>query len=169
MSLVIGLSLAVLLSLLPLPPGSSFFAAVLFGTLAALGLKWPQIASYPYRVWNRLAREFSRFARFWLTSISFYIIVFSVGRGGSRLRTDGPTASESLWMPRNAFASECNPLRSPTSDGIVRRSCAANYVSWCVRSGNLWAICLLPFIVLLATFDSDQQQTNVPENLYTLF
>jgi hypothetical protein len=42
------------------------------------------------------------------------------------------------------------------------------YAQWVIRTGQWWRFALLPFMMLLSTFEIDDR-TNVPTNTYTLF
>jgi hypothetical protein len=169
MGLTGGLLTGVLLSL-PVSPRWSASGVFVALVLALPGLLWPQTVSIPYRVWNKLAREFTRCARLWLTGICFYIAFVAVGRLGSSLRLARPTADGSLWVPRQSGA----PTAYGSPHGVVtaeasQGSWVSAFVSWAVRSGNGWACCLLPFMALLSVLEPAQENGNVPADIYTLY
>jgi hypothetical protein len=170
MSLVSGLLIGALLSLRMSP--CWFAVGVVVALMLSLpGLLWPQTVSIPYRVWNKLAYEFSRFARLWLTGICFYIVFVTVGRLGSSFKLASLAADESLWVSREISA----PAAYGSSHGIIREEPSEEgwvsaFVSWAMQSGNGWACCLLPFLMLLSAFESEQQEeSDLPTHTYTLF
>lgn len=137
--------------------------------LALPGLLWPQMMVLPYRVWNRLAREVARFASLILMSTCFYIVLVAVGRAGSTLNLAHSMAPPSSWVPRDTLAPTTYPYQHgiPTNDSRSR-GWIASLVSWGRASGNLWVCCLVPFLILLSVFASEQE-SNVPTDIYTLF
>ena len=141
----------------------------LFLVLALPALLRPQIVSALYIAWNKLAREFARCARLWLMGICFYIIFFVVGRSGSSLRLTSPGSGMSLWVPRatlepTAYVSQYDA----TTGGSIQQGWISIFLSWAVRSGNLWACCLLPFFILLRAFETEEE-SSFPTNIYTLY
>jgi hypothetical protein len=146
-------------------------SGMVFALLMAVpGSLRPRIASRPYRLWNLLARRFVRLARFWVTGVCFYIICTSVGLTGSRARLAQPAANETLWVARTAS--------TPTTDvhhhngappEFAQKGWIRAYFTWAQQSGNLWALCLLPFLIILSALENDQAQNPVAANVYTLF
>lgn len=137
--------------------------------IAPIGLVWPMAVSKPYKAWNLLARYFAASARLALSGISFYIIVVTAGKMGSSLRLTAPAPTRSGWAPRDTLSGErlISPDIFPTRPSIDR-SWILDYVSWAARSRNLWAVSLLPFLILLAAFETDTQRS-VPSETYTLY
>jgi hypothetical protein len=136
--------------------------------LAVPGLVWPQVVMLPYRLWNRLARDFVRCARMILTAICFCIIIV-VGRLGSSMLVSRPSAGQSLWIPRGtllpmAYASQ----HASATVQPPRQSWIAQFLTWTVRSGNLWACCLLPFLLLLTVLEPEYEP-HMLTDIYTLF
>jgi hypothetical protein len=137
--------------------------------LALPGLLWPQTVSLPYRIWNKLAREFTRCARLWLTGICYYIAFVAVGRLGSSLSLARP-AEGSLWAPRPTG----RPAAYGSPQGVItaeaaRGSWVSAFVAWAVQSGNGWACCVLPFVALLSVLEPEQESSDVSTNIYTLY
>jgi hypothetical protein len=136
--------------------------------LAVPGLLWPKIVMLPYRLWNRLARDFVRYARMILTAICFCIIIV-VGRLGSSMMVSRPSAGQSLWIPRGtlspmAYASQ----HASVTAHLPRQNWIAQFFTWTIRSGNLWACCLLPFLLLLALLEPEYEP-HILTDIYTLF
>jgi hypothetical protein len=168
-SLVSGLMVSILCALLISPhwfaSGAAFAVAV-----AVPGLLQPQIASLPYRAWNKLARAFVRVARFWVTGVCFYIICVTVGLSGSHARLAQPTSNESLWVARRISTSTTyNHKYDGASQEFAQKGWIRAYFAWAVGSGNFWAVCLLPFLMLLAALENDDNRSPVAANIYTLF
>jgi len=143
---------------------------VLTLVLAFPGLLRPQIVSIPYLAWNKLAREFARCSRILVMGICYYVIFAAVGRAGSKLMLSRPLSSRSLWIPLEALspAAYVNQY-SVIKDNSPGEGWISTYLLWAVRSGNLWACCLLPFLLLLSALESDQNTSEFPTSTYTLF
>jgi len=138
--------------------------------LASPGLLWPQTVSIPYRVWNKLAREFTRCARLWLTCICFYTTFVAVGRLGSSLRLARPTAEVTLWVTRQTGTSAPYGIPHGAVTAEARQgSWVSAFVSWAVQSCNGWACYLLPFMALLSVLEPEVENGDVPANIYTLY
>jgi hypothetical protein len=164
LSLVIGVLFAVLRSLL-LSPGSIVSAAVLILVLAAPGLFRPQLALLPYRAWNKLARLALQGFHEVLLRACFYTVFVAARWGGfvdSNLGLARSDSEESMWFARE---------KTGPAAFIVPRDIGrfAEFVSWARLSGNLWAIALLPSMLLLSLLDTDRRQQKLPDNIYTLF
>lgn len=168
-SLCSGLLIGLLSALLISPPWFGI-GVMLALVLACPGLLWPQAIARPYAVWNRRARYFGRAAHLWLMGICFYIIFVAVGRTGSSLRLAHPPPTTSLWVPRGTLAPSAYGSQHGASDGAsLQKGWIATFLSWAVRSGNFWALSLLPFFILLSALQIDQKKSNFPANIYTLF
>lgn len=134
--------------------------------LAALpGWRWPAAAARPYALWNRCAGAYARAARFLLLRICYYLIFAIAGLAGSGLRIDRNRTSH--WIPRvtianNAYSSqfdwECRASGSWTRD----------YCGWTSRSGQLWALGLLPFLICIAALETGKSR-EYTGSIYTLF
>jgi hypothetical protein len=142
------------------PPGRAGGLAVGVGVLLAVsGWFRPEIARVPYRGWNVLARGVARLTRFWVTALLLWVVLFVVGRTGSRMRMGPSPGSGSGWMPAEA-AEEVEP------GGEV--GWARSYLAWARGSGNLWSVVLLPFLWVLASVQ-DSEERAVPTETYTLY
>ena len=164
-SLVGGLFTGALLACLASPRWVAM-GGVAAVVLAVPGLLWPRLVSLPYRVWNKLAREFARYAGLWLMAICFYIIFVAVGRVGSSLALL-PSPTGSLWTAREA--QEREGWQGIRPEESLRKGWIAAFISWAARSGNWWACCLLPFLMMLAAFESEPETNGLPTSIYTLF
>jgi hypothetical protein len=149
-----------------------WFMLVIGGALvlAAPGLWRPQIASLPYRAWNKLGRIFARSARGWLLLICYYLIFVAVGRTGSSLRLSRPAPTESQWLPRNTYTPSADDVsRGITMEMALRRRWAGSLLVWATTTRNWWVCCLLPFLLLYAALDSEREEQVFPVGIYTLF
>jgi hypothetical protein len=128
------------------------------------GWMWPQIIKFFYRAWNKLAREFARFARFWVLAVFYYVVFTPVAWSGSLFRVAMPKPGESLWMKHQTLSMEAHLQPSST------RSWISAYLSWCGGAQNLWGVWLVPFLLLLSLLGTDEQhKDSVPSNIYTLY
>jgi hypothetical protein len=162
---LIGLVSALLISL-------QWFAlgGIPVAVLACTGLLWRRAIRRAYAVWNRLALNFGRAAQLLLMGICFYIIFVAVGRTGSALRLAHPSPTASLWVSRGTLAPSAYVSQYGARDGVsLQKGWIATFLSWAVRSGNWWALSLLPFLILLSALQIDEEKSTFPANIYTLF
>jgi hypothetical protein len=169
MSLGSGLLIGLLLALL-MSPRWFGFGVMLALVLALPGLLWPQAIARPYMAWNRLARYFASAASLRLMRICYYIVFVAVGRTGSSLSLAHPPSTTSLWIPRGTLA----PSAYVSQHGVATKASpeqgwVAAFLSWAAQSGNVWALSLLPFFILLVALRTDQKKSSFPANIYTLF
>lgn len=145
------------------------FGVSLAIVLALSGRLRPEAISLPYRAWNKLARYYGSAAEVALTAIWFYIVFAAVGKLGSSLRLARPTSNESLWLLRRTcgvtiYGSHHDLQTKPSN----KKHWTCAFVSWTLKSGNVWAICLLPFLLLISIVETPDHET-FPSNIYTLF
>jgi hypothetical protein len=168
-SAVSGVLVGILSALLVAPEwiGTGVILALL---MAVPGFLWPQFVSRPYQVWNRLARYFARRACLVLIGVCYFVIFVAVGRAGSSLQILRPTFSSSLWLPRGTLTPAAYFHQyDVTVKGFPQTGWVRSYFSWALGSGNVWAVCLLPFLLLLKSLQVDQKSSSFPTNIYTLF
>jgi hypothetical protein len=163
-----GLLIGTIASLF-LSPGWFVSGAAFAVAMAVPGLLRPQIASFPYRAWNKLARQFARVARFCVTGICYYGIFVTVGQTGSAVRLIRPTPHGSLWVSRRGSALPRYPHPDGIAQELPQRSWIRSYCAWAVKSGNVWAVSVLPFVIVLAFFEAEQPRNALPADIYTLF
>jgi hypothetical protein len=146
-------------------------ALITTGVAAAPGLLRPRLASMPMQIWNRLARLFAHAATAWITAVCFYVVVRALGRGQvSSLRLTEAAAGQSLWAPWQDAAGHAGSGAA----GIVAvpspaRGWAGDVAAWARSSGNLWAWCLLPFLLVLAALETGGDVEAPPPGIYTLY
>jgi hypothetical protein len=101
--------------------------------------------------------------------ICFYVIFFAVGRAGSAMKLARPVPNLSLWTSKKA-----NPLAaflyefSPADRHLHPTGWLGSYLYWCKSSGQFWAVCLVPFLVMLAAVEIYTDR-RFPAGVYTLF
>jgi hypothetical protein len=140
---------------------------IFFGLLMALpGLWRPHAISGFYRAWDRWAERYALWARMLLLRICYYVVFAAVGCAGSIIRRD--PKSRSLWMPRTTLSPDAYLSQYDLTLPGVSRSWAAGYLVWAYKSGNIWACCLLPFLILIAALETQRGKAH-PASIYTLF
>jgi hypothetical protein len=141
-------------------------AAGLF--FAACGFLSPQFLSLLYRAYNKVARVITAWAITWVSFVCYFVVFRTMSFFGSRLNVDPDARRKSTWAPVNSVRTICG-FEDVSSAGS--RGWIGNYLSWCMQSKNLWALCLLPFLFLLSLVEpsSENKTGTVPENIYTLY
>ena len=167
-SISFALLISILLWLLSFPLWFGVGAILGLGP-ALFGILRPASVSLPYGFWNRMAGYFARRARVLIMGICYFVIFVTVGLAGSRILIAPPVAIKSIWVPRRTLA----PAEYASQhDSETKEAPAENWIfaflSWAKRSGNLWACCLLPFLVLLSYFETDEE-SSVSGSIYTLY
>jgi hypothetical protein len=133
------------------------------------GLLYPHKVFMPYKIWNKAARFVAHVGTIFLQSICFYVIFFAVGRAGSRLIIDLPMPQKTMWCKRRSLEPATYFSQyAGVGEGISKKGWLLNYVSWAVKSGNLWAWSLLPFLILLSVLETDKEES-ISSNIYTLY
>ena len=86
-----------------------------------------------------------------------------IALAGSKLVLKKST-EKSLWLK---WGDKINPDMAPAQ---IKKGWIVNFFSWTFKSGNLWAIFLLPFILIVKATE-DPSSTTSPElaMIYTLF
>jgi len=142
-----------------------------WGALVVIGLislRQPKLLALAYRIWNKLAREFSKKAQAYAVTVCYLVIVSTMRLCGSRILRKRP-AQTTLWTPHMSSGSE-GYRRLYSSGGAAHRNrnWLVTYSIWVFHSGNYWALSLLPFIAMLHWLDTEIEDS-FPQNLYTLF
>jgi hypothetical protein len=168
--LALSLMQATLIAVLSWLYGTQFLVWEAVAALLLIpGMIWPEILAWPYRAWNKLARTHAGFAEALILKVSFLTIIVPTAWVGSNLRLDRPQFETSLWVPRQSLpAAACKELQSMTGESH-RDNWIARYVTWACRSRQMWRLALLPFLVLLSWFQTQEEDMALPENIYTLF
>jgi len=161
--IVSGGGLWLLGSLVHVPLAWALGLAAFFAVLAVPFLN-ENLARRLYHAWNnRIAGSVSKCATAILLRICLFVIFAAVGRTGSRFAF-GPKASHTMWLAKKSGDDAGKDLLLwQGTPGWIR-----SYFSWAFRSGNSWAVVLIPFLVLLRMVSVEQQRTS-EGNIYTLF
>ena len=139
--------------------------------LALPGLLWPQAIARPYRVWNRLARYFGRAAQ---PMADGHLLLYYF-RGSGTDRVIPPAGSPDSYHSRSGSLGErlhrvpMSASMVPQPERLLRRVGLRLSSHGLSQSGNIWALSLLPFFILLSALQIDQKKSNFPANIYTLF
>jgi hypothetical protein len=138
--------------------------------MAAAGGLWPALPRMAYRTWNRLTRLGNRGLRFAVIAVCYHMVVAPVSWLGSRMKMEVGRDEGTLWQPREAVgaASYFHPYEETgafAGGGTWSRS----FRTWAAGSGNAWAVCLLPFLAVLARLEVRGEGDAVPTDIYTVF
>lgn len=167
-SSIIGLAVGMLSSLL-LSPSWFLLGVSAALVLAVAGLRRPRKLSGPYEFWNGLASKFAYFARLWIMGVCFYVTFFAVGQTGASLRLTRPNSdAKSFWLSRESLAPSAYCQYGASTKGSTPRGWISSFFSWAVGSKNLWACCLLPFLIALRMFETEEE-SSFPSSIYTLY
>ncbi len=148
---------------------SLMFGSVLLVGLPLAGLFRPEVMKKPYAFWNSAAVLFSRVARLMLTATCFYIIFLIVGRAGSAIDLSTLVKTKSLWNQRRTLAPAEFAREFPLNKKIrTSAGWLGGFRSWAWNSGQLWALFLLPFLIMLSGLENSREP-RLPDGLYTLF
>lgn len=144
---------------------------IVVGVIAAAGVGYwvPDLVRRPYAAWSLATEAYARIVRLLIKVICFFLVFVAVGRGGSELVLDRKSTRGSMWVPRGVtprehFAQDYEGA----GDNSSERAWIGSYIRWAKNSGNLWAVMLLPFLVLLSVFEPEEERS-FPDNIYTLF
>lgn len=115
------------------------------------------------KIYRKLARLARTLARNYTLAVLFHVVFPIIRLAGSKMVLEKPSAP-SLWSEWN---------KKSESELISKQSgkCwVMGYLSWCYKSGNMWALFLLPFICILkATEESADMPSSESLLMYTLF
>jgi hypothetical protein len=148
-------------------PGKVLSAAVVVVAAVAVAAVRPGAVVMPYRAWNKAARIYARGGRTVLLLLCYGVIT-SVGVLGSRLQLSRPAPNASLWYRQDGLPLEAYASQDDRPGRVWPKSQWTSLALWAVRSGNAWAVVLVPFLALIAVFDSSDRQ-EFPPGIYTLF
>lgn len=129
---------------------------------------WPWVWTIPYRAWNKMGRHYGEIARFYLLGLC-YVIVSAIGVAGPSKDFTRNARSGSGWIERELGPRLTGEGRlQHEQNAQLGRGWIRAYTLWAMRSGQLWRLALLPFLILLSTLDLDEE-SHVPTKTYTLF
>ncbi len=148
-----------------------FLLGIIIGFAFALpGLIRPQIATIPYRAFNKLVRGLIRFTNECFLLVCFFVIYIAGGKNGTCFKMARPNESKSLWVSICPDSTGVYDRNNGTSlMEFTHRSWFYPLVRWIIKSGNWWMCCLLPYMILLSIFKKEKVTTTPSDNVYTLY
>jgi hypothetical protein len=151
------------------PVWSAVAVVVVLGC-ALIGLRSPNLIFRPYRLWNKLAASLAYYVRLWLMGICFHFVFVAVGQMGSSFPLGGPRTGPSCWVKRVPHTSWApDKCAGNTIEVSPRQDWVRDFCTWTMKTGNGWALCLLPFLFLLALLEGEEEESTFPASMYTLF
>lgn len=120
-----------------------------------------------HRLWRRAAAAYARRARKAVLAILYHTVVVAAGALPSDLRLRPEGEDESQWTPRTTLPPE---EYGGQGGGLpaARTGPSGDLLAWARSSGRLWAVFLIPFLLLLAAFDP-HDAPSAPDSIYTLY
>ncbi len=124
--------------------------------------KYMPSSSIP-KFYHKASRKIFSYIRGYIVLVLYYIVFPIIALAGSKMIFKKPKGV-SAWQDWNK-ASSSNLITDSQGKNWLYQ-----YFLWSFKPGNLWAIFLLPFIVLLwATEESDSMPSPESLMIYTLF
>jgi len=168
-ALVQSVCVGVLVTLLARAAGMRYYVlpGIILGLLMILyGMGRPQATERLYRLWTRWAEYYGRWAKGYVLRICYNVVLTPVASIGSRMTGEG---GDSMWVPRPTLS----PLTYGSQYDLAYPGCSLrhfviSYPAWAYKSGNLWALGLLPFLLLIAALDHEKKES-YSGHIYTLF
>ena len=158
---MIGMGILFLLnSFLPTSKSLVSGQLVIFALLA-VGMVWPEVASLPYRIWNRLVPLICRLVQTCLLAIVYVLVFTTVGSTGSKLVLKGE-GQRSGWLHWSLNLGTVVETKKHSRSWII------NYLKWAVKSGNWWTCVLLPFWLSISAAEIEREESP-PTSTYTLY
>jgi hypothetical protein len=148
---------------------SCIYATTGIVSFALLGLIYPRLMKVPYRIWNKSAKLYARFAQTYLMAICYYIIVTIVRLAGKSRQFVPTRSSSSSWVLLRSLPGDVYDSQYEAFDPLSSRPpWIVGFVSWAWRTRNICALCVLPFLIMISVLESDNATAHAP-NIYTLF
>jgi hypothetical protein len=159
-------SAAIVMWFFALPHPLTIFLAV---GLVAIGLMMTKWISPFYAIWNKVARRVAFITRLALMGICYFVVFVVVALAGARFTRKRSRSMGTTWTPRGNHSETPGPrFSSVTLKDATERGWATAYFIWARRTGNWWAVVLLPFLFLLSVL-ADEDTKTLPAHIYTLF
>jgi hypothetical protein len=151
-------------------PSMSFvYAGAAIAPLSASGMIYPSLLIIPYRIWNKCAKLYARFAQISLMAIAYHFIVRIVGLMALSGQFKPARSGISAWVPRRTITVLAYDSQYEAPDHLsIHAPWTAGFVSWARRTPNVWAVCLLPFMILVSILEPEEEREQVSD-IYTLF
>jgi len=153
---------------------ASFSSAARYAALATicaclLGLMFPPLVRLPYRIWNKSAKLFTRFAHYYVLGVVFHILVRVMSLAVTSAEFSQGRHSPSCWVPRASVSpASYRSLYQMSEDNSPRAPWPFTVLGWAWQTANIPAMCLLPFLLMLSTFQPEEESGKISD-IYTLF
>ena len=136
--------------------------------LIVLGFAWPRAVKIVYRLWNRLARRFGQVASDLILLICFYTTFVATAQAGPSLKFQLNERGKSLWMPRRTLSRGAYVGMGTSPTDRSEASWLNLLLSWSRQPGQLWTVCLIPFLMLLSALET-RTADDPPSGIYSLY
>jgi len=142
-------------------------AVIICATL--IGLVAPGLVRIPYRIWNKAAKLYARFASIYIMVVAFHLVVQVMGTMTSSRQMLRSTNLSSFWNPLGSVSARSYASQHLSGDELPdKASWPLNYLFWSWRTRNIPAMFLLPFLMMISVFQSEYEASK-PSDIYTLF
>ncbi len=141
-------------------------AATAAGILLLLSIWRPEVFAVLYDLYVRVTRRAARGVRSIVLRAAHATVIGCVGLAGSSISREKPRTGESLWVERHTLdpAHYASLWDGPGS----ARGGLRDFIRWSFGGGRVWALCLVPFLVLLRVSDTEGGRA-FPTRIYTLY
>ena len=119
-----------------------------------------------YQVYTRTSGMYARLMRA-IAQLACFAIVTSARVSGTSLVIAIP-GSGSMWTPKRSLPRDAYVNPYALSGGASGRGWIRGYVRWALRTHNLWALALLPFLVVLRTAQETSDHS-IRGDIYALY
>jgi hypothetical protein len=119
-----------------------------------------------YHLYNRITGVYARLMRA-IAQLACFAIVGSARLTGTSLVIALP-GSGSMWTPKHSLPRDAYVNPYALSGGASGRGWIRGYVRWARRTHNLWALALLPFLVVLRTSQASAD-LSIRGDIYALY
>ena len=136
---------------------------------AVIGIRFPNVVKRGYAFWRSLGRFYVRLARIWSIGVCFYVILGITGSTRRNLFLSRPPKGFSMWAPwiTPEAALYSKPIETARRSR-VNTYWLTSYLAWAKNPRHLWAVSLLPFVLLLRLVEGGEKR-EFPSNIYTLY
>ena len=134
-----------------------------------LGLLFPRLVRIPYRIWNKSAKLFVRFAQYYVLGVVFHMIVRVMSVAVTSGEFSQGSHFSSSWVPRGSVSpASYRSLYQMGEEDSARAAWPFTVFGWAWQTANVSAICLLPFLFMLSIFQPEKESERISD-IYTLF
>jgi hypothetical protein len=119
-----------------------------------------------YHVYNRITGLYAHLMRA-IAQLACFAIVASARLTGTSLVIAIP-GTGSMWTPKRSLPRDAYVNPYALSGGAGGRGWIRGYVGWARRTHNLWALALLPFLVVLRTAQESTDHS-IRGDIYALY